>query len=455
MPLHLLRKGALIARSASFVTMIPLAAALAQHPMPMDSTAAARSMSGPLGISMDRMGSGTTWIPDAVPLPSRHAMAGKWELMLHGFVFLQNNWQDGPRGDTQFGSLNWAMLMASRQLGAGRFQARTMLSLDPATVTAQGYPLLLQSGESYGGEPLRDRQHPHDFWMELGALYEWPINGRVGLSLYAAPSGEPALGPVAFMHRPSAMDNPFAPLGHHWQDATHIAFGVLTAGIFTRSWKLEGSLFNGREPNEHRWDFDELRLDSYSGRLTYNVNPEWSLSAGYGFLDSPEAHEPDQSLRRLTASALHSRQLGANGSVASALVYGRNSAAGQHASSLLLESEAIMGSNTVLGRLEFIQKDAEDLGVTEPPLSFPDERLFNVSAVSLGYMREIVRLGGATVGIGGTGTMNIVPSALEATYGSRTPLGGVVFLRVRPTHERRAAMPGMHEMNEHAVHRAP
>src|SRR5688572_3701155 len=133
------------------------------------------AISGPLGISMDRMGSGTTWIPDAVTLPSRHLLTDKWMLMLHGFAFLQYNEQNGPRGDQQFGSLNWAMLMASRMVGNGHLQLRTMLSLDPWSVTARGYPLLAQVGETYLGAPLRDRQHPHDFWMEVGALYERPI----------------------------------------------------------------------------------------------------------------------------------------------------------------------------------------------------------------------------------------------------------------------------------------
>src|SRR5262249_33652192 len=172
-------------------------------------------------------------------------------------------------------------------------------------VTPRGYPLLLQSGESFHGEPLHDRQHPHDFWMELGAIYERAISKRVAVELYAAPSGEPALGPVAFMHRPSAMDNPAAPLGHHWQDATHIAFGVITAGVFTHRLKLEGSVFNGREPDENRWDFDPIVLDSYSGRATFNPDSNWSFTAGYGFLKNPEALEPAVSLHRLTASALY------------------------------------------------------------------------------------------------------------------------------------------------------
>jgi hypothetical protein len=234
-------------------------------------------MIGPAGVSMERMGSGTTWIPDAVTMPNRRRMLGDWMIMSHGFAFLQYDKQSGERGDDQFGSLNWTMLMATHDFAGGRFQARTMLSLDPLTVTNRGYPLLLQSGETYKGQPLHDRQHPHDFWMELGALYQRPITKSLAWSIYAAPSGEPALSPVAFMHRPSGMDNLTAPIGHHWQDATHVSFGVLTGGIFTHTWQLEGSIFNGREPDENRWNFDPIKLDSYSARFTVNPNVHWSL----------------------------------------------------------------------------------------------------------------------------------------------------------------------------------
>src|SRR6266446_8392470 len=280
-----------------------------RHPMPQPAPMKpmAMMMIDPVGVSMERMGSGTTWIPDAVPLPARHVMAGRWLLMLHGFGFVQYDKQGGSRGDEQFGSLNWAMLMASRDLLGGRFQARTMLSFDPATVTNRGYPLLLQSGETYRGQPLVDRQHPHDFWMELAVMYELALSRDIGLMVYAAPSGEPALGPVAFMHRPSAMDNPAAPLSHHWQDATHISFGVLTGGVYSRKWQLEGSLFNGREPNEERWGFDRIRFESYSGRFTAHLDSSWVVSAGYGFLKSPEALNPLQSVHRVTASILHGR----------------------------------------------------------------------------------------------------------------------------------------------------
>lgn len=402
-------------------------------------------MIGPAGVSMERMGSGTTWIPDAVTLPNRRRMLGEWMIMAHGFAFLQYDKQSGERGDDQFGSLNWLMLMATHDLAGGRFQARTMLSLDPLTVTNRGYPLLLQTGESYRGQPLHDRQHPHDFWMELGALYQRPITKSLAWSVYAAPSGEPALSPVAFMHRPSAMDNPTAPIGHHWQDATHVSFGVLTTGIFTHTWQLEGSVFNGREPDEKRWDFDPIKLDSYSGRFTLNPSTHWSLAAGYGYLKSPEQLNPTESMHRITASAQHGASLGSDGQIASTAIW----AANKHSTmpglshSLLLESEAILDNkNTLFGRTEFVQKSAEELVIANPVVTskgvslpgFPATQHFNVATGQLGYIREVARTHWATIGLGAAGTLNFVPGPLEPYYGSRTPVGAFVFLRLRPFH---------------------
>jgi hypothetical protein len=377
-----------------------------------------------------------------VPLPARHKMVGSWLLMLHGFGFVQYDKQGGPRGDDQFGSLNWAMLMASRDLLGGRFQARTMLSLDPATVSNRGYPLLLQSGETYSGQPLVDRQHPHDFWMELAAMYERALSRTIGVTVYAAPSGEPALGPVAFMHRPSAMDNPVAPLGHHWQDATHISFGVITAGVFGAHWKLEGSAFNGREPNEERWGFDRVRLDSYSGRFTLHMDSSWVVSAGYGFLKSPEALNPSESVHRVTASVLHGRKLGRNGQIATSVLWGANRHSARTTHSVLAESEAVLDRrNTILGRLELVQKTAEDLVLPAGPGGFAPDSTLTVAAVSLGYIREVVRSSKATVGLGFQGSLSVIPAVLGSFYGSRTPIGGMLFVRIRPLHGSHA-MPG-------------
>lgn len=395
------------------------------------------TMYGPLGISMERMGSGTTWIPDDVTLPSRHFSLGGWGGMLHGFAFVQYDDQGGPRGDGQFGSLNWAMAMASRPFAGGVLQFRFMPSLDPATVSKCGYPLLLQSGETCNGQPLVDRQHPHDFFMELGALYERAMTRNTALLLYAAPAGEPALGPVAFMHRPSAMDNPLAPLGHHWQDATHIAFGVVTTGIYTRVLRLEASAFNGIEPDESRWNFDPIELNSFSGRITVNPNRSWSFTAGYGGIKEPEALDPEASLHRVVASAIYGRKLGQDGQWATTAIYGANEEHGWSGSGLL-ESEAVLDRhNTIFGRAEVLQKSAADLVVA----GVPPDRSFNVGSLSLGYIRELIRGHAVTIGVGGVGTVNVVPGALDATYGSRTPVGGMFFVRLRPYQRDRGQRP--------------
>jgi hypothetical protein len=404
-------------------------------PMPMDSMLGIMPKR-PFGIPMTRMGSGTAWLPDASAMRAWHFTAGSWMLMLHGDAFLQYDHQGGPRGSNQLGSINWVMLMAMRQVSGGTLHLHGMASAEPLTIGARGYPLLLQSGETYRGQPLHDRQHPHDLFMELSALYERPIGRRIGVLLYLAPVGEPAIGPVAYMHRPSALNDPFAPLSHHWTDATHITYGVLTAGIFTRHVKLEGTLFNGREPDEDRYDFDFHPLDSYGARVSATPTPHWALSASYGFLRQPEALHPDQNQHRLGASILHTVRLGRQGEWASAVVYGANQhvaasggVAGPWAHSVIAESNLQLdASNSIFGRLEYVRKGGEELSLAEPLR----DREFDIGTLSLGYVREFAGYRGATLGLGARGAINLIPGALREIYGSRTPVGLAVFLRVRP-----------------------
>ena len=389
---------------------------------------------GPLGIPDSRRGSGTSWLPDASPMHAAHFMLGDWTLMLHGQGFGQYDRQGGPRGGDQLGITNWVMAAASRSVGGGRLEVRGMLSAEPWTIGGRGYPLLVQSGESYRGAPLHDRQHPHDLFMELAALYERPVARNVGLSLYLAPVGEPAVGPVAFPHRPSAADDPFAPISHHWQDGTHITFGVVTAGVFTRAVKLEGSWFNGREPDDNRTNFDYggRRLDSYGTRLSVIPGPRWSVSAWYAYLKSPEGLHPDESLHRYGVAALTTQPYGRGGQWASALIWGANDPLGSgHAShSVVLESNlALDGTNTLFGRAEYVRKNAEELVVP----SAPPAAEYDVSALALGYVRTIGTMGGLVAGVGARGSLNFVPASLEPEYGSRTPVGLAVYLQLRPS----------------------
>jgi hypothetical protein len=389
----------------------------------------------PFGIPMTRMGSGTAWLPDASAMRAWHFMTGSWVLMVHGDAFLQYDRQGGPRGDDQVGSINWGMLMAMREVGGGTLHLHGMASAEPLTIGARGYPLVLQSGETYRGEPLHDRQHPHDLFMELSALYERAVSRRLGVMVYVAPVGEPAIGPVAYMHRPSALNDPFAPLAHHWTDATHITYGVLTAGLFTRTVKLEGTLFNGREPDEDRDNFDFHALDSYGMRLSATPTPHWAMSASYGYLKEPEVLRPQENQHRLSASVLHTVRLGRRGEWASALVYGGNKhvmpsggGTGRWEHSVIAESNLQFDrSNSVFGRVEYVRKSADDLLVVGAPI-----QEFDIGSLALGYIREFTAFGGATLGVGARGALNLVPQALENVYGSRTPVGLALFLRVRP-----------------------
>jgi ketosteroid isomerase-like protein len=389
----------------------------------------AAMMDGPLGISHARMGSGTSWMPDSSPMHATHKMWGDWTAMLHGVAFAQYDHQGSKRGDSQFGIVDWEMLMLMRRVGTGMLHLHGMASLEPATIGAKGYPLLLQTGESYKGEPLHDRQHPHDFVMELAALFQQPIASNLALELYGGLAGEPALGPVAFMHRPSAQNDPLSPLGHHWQDATHISYGVLTAGVYSRQWKLEGSWFNGREPHENRWNLDLRGLDSYSGRLTLNPTGRVSLSGWYGYLASPEMLHPDESTHRYGASVLYGGRGISRGAWESTLLWGANAHGGRVAHSALVESNLEIGlKNAVFARAEYVRKSAADLVLP----NVDPEREFDVKSLVAGYVREVASIPGGTIGVGGRASVNFIPGALEPFYGTRHPAGFDVYVRVRP-----------------------
>jgi hypothetical protein len=382
----------------------------------------------PLGIAETREASGTSWQPESTPMFMWHAMARGWSLGLHTNVFAGYDDRASDRGDEKFVSINWIMGMARHPLGDGDLTLRTMLSLEPFTVGKTGYPLLLQTGETVDGMPLHDRQHPHDLFMEVAARVRQPIGDRVGIELYVAPSGEPAIGPPAFPHRFAAMANPLAPLGHHWQDSTHISFGVLTAGLFTRTFKLEGSWFNGREPDEDRYDFDLRTPDSVAARLTVNATADTSAQLSWARLDSPEALEPEISVERATASIMWN-QPGRAHDLALMGLYGRNDPSTGTATNAALAEGALMlaSEHTIFTRAEILEKTGHDLAL--PPGM--DDRTFGMASFSAGYVYDESRLGNVVPGVGVVATVDAIGSDLGSFYGTRTPWGGMVFVRLR------------------------
>ena len=377
-----------------------------------------------------REGSGTSWLPDETPMYAVHRQSGSWTLMAHGNAFLQYLHESGDRGSGQAGSINWIMGSASRTLGDGHFGLRAMISLEPASIGGCGYPDLLASGELCKGEPIHDRQHPHDVFMDLAATYDRRLAGRVRWQVYGGPVGEPAIGPTAFPHRISAMVSPLAPITHHWLDATHITFGVVTGGIYGDRWKTEGSLFNGREPDEHRTNFDFGPLDSWSGRVWFLPTRHWALQVSAGHLAQAEAgHDggPPIDVDRVTASATFHRRSHDTSIWATTVGWGRNKEPGNSATNALLAETTVTlhDRDALFGRLEWSQKSARDLAIESADI-------FTVAKLEGGYTRYLTSWKGLKPGAGVSVSTGIVPETLESAYGGRVNLGLGVYLTLRP-----------------------
>ena len=373
-----------------------------------------------------------------------------WQFMQDGVVIAEFNHQGGPRGGDEFIVPNWWMGMATRNSSRGRLTFSGMLSLEPLTVGKDGYRELFQAGEALNGRPLIDRQHPHDFFMQLAAIWRMPLGESTGLTLAGAPAGEPALGPVAFMHRLSAADNPTAPLGHHTFDSTHIAFGVVTAAVDHGPWVLEGSLFNGREPDEDRWDFDFGPLDSYSGRVWFRPTEAWEIQASAGHLKSPEELEPGN-VTRSTASLGWMRKHDMDFSAVT-IGFGRNDTNHGERNAFFAEGAKHFGMTGVYGRFEAVQTETFVLatgevpehistGITLPvtcpsvvhcvgPVPPPDQR-DTVLAFTVGGIRDVIKVRGFEGGFGADVTFHAPPDSLRPAYGNH-PVSFRVFFRLRP-----------------------
>jgi hypothetical protein len=365
--------------------------------------------------------SGTSVNPASSPMNMVHFTAGTWKFMLHGVVFVTDIQQTGPRGADKFVSMNWFMGEAEHALAGGTFSFRTMLSLDPATVTDRQYPELFQTGETAYGKPIVDGQHPHNFVMELALDYSHPLGEKTRWEFYAAPVGDPALGPVAFPHRVSAEELPQATLGHHLQDSTHVSYEVVTAGLSHGMVRVEASGFHGGEPNENRWNIGSGAIDSYSARITVSPDANWSGQVSAGRLTKPEALEAGDQVRT-TASVTYNRPY-SQGNWATSVIWGRvhKTGSGANLNGYGLESVArFAGQNYVTARIELDDKD-ELLG---------NGQQFRIGAYTGGYTRDFYFVPHLATGLGANFTTYSMPAGLHAFYGER-PVAVLVFLRFK------------------------
>lgn len=389
-----------------------------------------------LNLPMSRNGSGTAWLPDASPMYGIMVHSKKWMYMFHGNIAPRYTRQDlgnkGSRGDEAFDAPNWFMAMGQRKLGQkGLFHFSAMLSLDRITEGGGGYPLLFQSGESWQNEPLVDHQHPHDLFSELSVAYTYAFSKKSDLSVYVGYPGEPALGSVAFMHRPSALSNPNAPISHHWNDGTHITFGVATIDYRYDKFKIEASSFTGREPNENRYNFDKPRFDSYSGRLSFNPSQNWSFQVSQGWIKSPEALHSEEDVTRTTASAIYSLPFGEEKSLNATALWGLNKSKGADGeNAALFEATLRLQRLALYTRYEWTQKSVEELDLN--PIMYGDHSVFPVNALTLGLNYDLFSIGKFRIAGGGQLTGYHADSRLNSLYG-KNPMSGQVFLRIYPS----------------------
>src|SRR5436190_5534976 len=400
-----------------------------RHDMPMEHMMMQSSVN--IADPMSRESSGTSWVPDSTPMYGKMFMFGNDMLMLHGAIFPRYTNVSTRRGDDRIDAPNWIMGMFSHPLGDNaQLGMRLMMSLDPLTEGGRGYPLLFQTGETWHDQPLHDRQHPHDLFSELSLSYSRKFTEDFSGYIYFGYPGEPALGPPTFMHRISAMDDPDAPIGHHWQDSSHVTFGVATAGLQWQSIKIEGSVFTGREPDEDRYDFDRGRFDSASVRISWNPTPDLALQFSHGYLKSPEALEPTAKRHRTTASIIYNKALGHDTNWATTFVWGQNDDTHEgKTQSFLLESDYQRGRNTFYTRLEYVEKSGHELVLR----GSDQEKIFPIFAASFGYVHDFTHGNGLDVGLGAQFTIDDRPDDLSHYYGDDVGYGFQVFFRVRPS----------------------
>jgi hypothetical protein len=381
--------------------------------------------------------SGTSAEPNSTPTPMWMTMHGNWMLMFHANAFITDEQQTSQRGGDKFFSTNWFMPMAQRRLGPGILTLRTMLSLEPATITGRQYPLLFQQGETAYGNPIVDGQHPHNFLMELAALYDWKLGAKTLLTFYAAPVGDPAIGPTAYPHRSSAFENPVGTLGHHQEDSTHIADDVITVGFTQGIARIEASGFHGREPNEHRWQVQQGAIDSWSTRFTLQPGQNWSGQYSYGRIHSPEQLFPTEDQERMTASVMYNRPRGdgKRGNWANTVAWGRTRSLTDNViqNSYLLESTLrFADKNYAWTRMENVDRTTELLlGENPVPNGFAEEPAGRVQAYTFGYDRDFKLVPHWETAIGGQVSVYSPGSRLQPVYGS-DPMGVAVFVRLRP-----------------------
>ena len=391
-----------------------------------NSAAPEDNNSAVLNVPLSMQGSGTSWQPESSSLPYYIFNGGNWTYYLRGSVFPRYTHQAGKRGGTKWDAPNWFMGQAQTNLGlSGQLAFRAMLSLERITEGGNGYPLLLQTGSTYRNLPLIDREHPNDFISELSATFSQEVSNNSSAFVYIGYPGEPAVGPPSFYSRQSAKYIPDAPIGLQWQDASRVSFGVVTLGMIYKNIKIEGSVFNGTRPDENRYSFDKLKLNSFGGRISYNPVSDLSFQVSAGNIKDP--YNGGGSLTRTTASIIYTTKLNSGATWASSLIWGENnvSITGRQ-ESFLSESTLDFSDYAVYARAEYVQKTNGELGIAG---SFNQKDW--LGEFTVGFDKELSLSNNIDLAMGIQGTFYGLPKYMSKYYGNHLA-SYEIYLSVQP-----------------------
>jgi hypothetical protein len=354
-------------------------------------------------------------------------------LMLHYNSFFTQTIEEGPRGRNAFSVPNMLMLDAGTSIGDRHYvNLEFMATAERWTFPDNGTPELLQIGEENANHiPYIDAQHPHSSPI-MGLTLSDTVtlgSGKDHLKIFFAPRGQTTDGPVPFMHRPTGMVNPDAPLGHHiGQDVGHISSTVIGGALRLSNTNLEISTFNGKEPEPAKVDLPLASPNSYAARLTQVFSPHFYAMASAAYLKNPEPHDPHlDHLWRYSASFYNDHALDNGWRLHNALIWGLINDY-DHASALNSLSEEFWlhkDRKNIWSRIEVLQRTPAQLAISSASPNHPKW----VTAATIGYTHKIARWDLADVGLGLSLTKDFLPTEFQSSY-SGNPLSGKIFLQV-------------------------
>ncbi|HVK61884.1 MAG TPA: hypothetical protein VM432_10055 [Bdellovibrionales bacterium] len=351
--------------------------------------------------------------------------------MLHYNSFFVQTFAEGPRGRNEFSIPNMFMADVGSSIGDHHYlNLELMGTFERWTFPEDGYPELLQIGEENARhKPYVDAQHPHSSPI-MGLTLSDTItlgNRPDHAKLWFAPRGQSTDGPIPFMHRPTSMVNPDAPLGHHiGQDLGHIASTVLGSSIRFGETTIEASIFNGTEPEPTKVDLPVGNPNSSSARLTQEFSKHLYAMSSAAYVKSPEPHEPElDHIWRYSASVYYDRTLDSGWALHNAFIWGLvNFYDDISALNSFNEEISIVRKNqNIWSRIEYLQRTPGELQI---PARNSEPRW--VTAATFGYTHRTTSWDFGYLGVGASVTKNILPSEFHSTY-SGDPLTVKIFLQ--------------------------